>query len=237
MNKVKIRLLKLGYVPDLDFNKLKSLIVKSKIFSIEENENIDNVDFKGRYFDISDLKDNYKSNDNVDFTIGIVSYVLEDNYFSKPFLDEKLIMLSIKDFKDFTKVNRLSSEKFALRFIYGFVSMFIAYGNKLPTEKEVIKDGLFQNNIRGCLFDLCIYKQDSLEFFNNPRVSDRALEILRSKSLPDGFLKQLQYELKFLKIVFIDQLSKKIIENPIISVLLTFLLGLAINFVSSLFIS
>jgi hypothetical protein len=236
MNKVKIRLLRVGYVPDLDFNKLNTLIDKSKIFSVSENEDIKNISFKGRYFDIKDFKDIYKSSDKADFTIGIVSYELQDNYFSKPFLDEKLIMLSIKDFKDFSKVNRLSSEKFALRFIYGFVSMFIAYGNRLPSEMEVVKDGLFQNNIQGCLFDLCIHKQDSLEFFKKTKISTSALNVLKSKSLPNGFLNQLQIELKFLKVDLIDQLSKWIIDRPVVSVFLTFILGIITNIVSSVLI-
>ena len=234
MNKVKIRLLKLGYVPDLDLNKLKFLINRSKVFCVSEFDSVENVKFTGSSVNINDLKGIYNKSDKADFTIGIVSKELEGNYFSKPYLDEKLILLSIKDFKYFTQVNKITPEKFAVRFIYGFVSMFIAYGNKLPAEIEVVKDELIQRDFQGCLFDLCLNKQDSLEFFNNPKISVGALKVLKSKILPEGFLKQLQTEINWLRISLFERLSKWIINRPIISMMLVFTVGLVSNVLSSI---
>lgn len=236
MNKVKIRLLKLGYVPELDLYKLKSLINRSEIISVTEFDTIDIVNFRGICVDINDLKSIYTESKKVDFTIGVVSKELEGNYFSKPYLDEKLILLSIKDFKYFTQVNKITPEIFAIRFIYGFVSMFKAYRERLPTEIEVIKDNLFQTNFQGCLFDLCMDKQDSLAFFNNPKISTSALAVLKSKSLPEGFLKQLQTEIKWLRISWLDRMSKWINKRPILSMIIVFTVGLVSNVLASLII-
>lgn len=236
MNKVKIRLLEIGYVPDLNLNRLRSIINRSKVFCVSEFDSVENVKFTGSCVNINDLKGIYNKSDKADFTIGFVSKELEGNYFSKPYLDEKLILLSIKDFKYFTQVNKITPEKFAVRFIYGFVSMFKAYGNRLPTEIEVIKDNLIQTNFQGCLFDLCMDKQDSLAFFNNPKISASALAVLKSKSLPEGFLKQLQTEINWLRISWLDRMSKWINKRPMVSMIVVFTFGLVSNVLASLII-
>ena len=234
IEKVKINLLKLGDVNSVNFQKLKSFANKSKLFSIEKIITIESFGTLNEYVQLSDLENIYKADENIDFTVAIINEKLESDVFSKAYPSEKVIFLTINDFNDFSKVNKISPEKFIQRFIYGFVTLFVSYENRLPEINEVKNDQIMQVGTQGCLFDLCKKKQDFIRFFENPRISSNVESILTKKIMPINLIEVLKKEINTLRISKFSKFIKIVGENPILTLTISFLSGLLTDIIANI---
>jgi hypothetical protein len=222
-----IQIILLGDTYPLSIDKLKKLINKSAIFSIETELQIHNSELLSANV-FKPLTDNEIShlsiNDSLStLSIVIVNRPLEANYFSRP-ISERLIAVSIHDLESLNMHEGITLEMYLSRFIYGFATIYKAFNNRLPTSLEMMQSKLMQDG-RGCLFDKCMYKPQVALFFKQPKLSIEAIAVLRTKALPINFIETLNKEIKRLRIgkyYVIRDWSK---SNPVTAIILTFLIG------------
>jgi hypothetical protein len=224
---MKIDIITLGDIYPVNIDKIKNYIKKSTLFSINTIEEIRNpIDINIENYYISDNEfqnlGNRKTNSN--FTIGIIDKPLEGNYFSRR-ISDKLIVISVHNIEILNIHDGIDTEMYIMRFIYAFVTIYSAFGNKLPESAIEIMN----KNSSGCLFDFCQYKPDVVKFFRNPHLSSGSMAFLETRTLPQFFIKKLSKEIKKLKIARYYTLIFWLKKNPILSIIVTFLLSFIFN--------
>jgi hypothetical protein len=220
---IKIKIIQLGDTYPFNSQKLEQFASKSSIFAIvdiEKNENHPILKnhphlLEDRVFDsfIFNSKD-------ADFLIIIVNRPLENNYFSRR-ISDNLIVISTFGIEALNIHDGITIEMFVTRFIYGFATIFQIY-HSLPVQVGE----LMQINTTGCLFDMCIFKQDVAKFFRQPKLSIGVKNILNEKTLPANFVSILEKEIKSLKIGLFFRLKEWLKRKPISTLFLTFLFGI-----------
>lgn len=220
---IKIELIQLGDTYPVDFQKIQNFGDSSSIFaiaSISENNNAEILNRETIRLSDNDFDFLTKRQTIADFSVVIVNRPLQGNYFSRP-ISTKLIVVSIFDIDTLNIHEGISVEMYINRFLLAFSAIFQAYGGLSPQATE-----LMQPNSTGCLFDKSIYKPQIAIFFRRPKLSPAAISLLKSKTLPQHFLEDLQNEIKKLQIGFYYKLKDWFKENPKKAIGITFFTGL-----------
>lgn len=216
-----IKLIQLGDIYPVNLIKVQNSGNRSGVFNIININENQNAEILNRNFRIDDFDFNpfIENNGAQDFSVIIINRPLENDYFTRR-ISEKLIVISTFNIETLGIHEGISIENYIVRFLLAFSVIFQISNRALPEETNII-----QNNSTGCLFDKCIYKPDVAKFFRNPHLSTNALAVLNTQNLPQNFVKNLQKEIKKLKISRYYNVSNWLKKNPLLAIIITYFIG------------
>lgn len=243
-SKIIVDLLVVGDVYPLNPQKLDSIGKRSNIFSL----NIINVTSPGILQNLlggskevivptANFLSLAQKKSTSHFSVIVIDRRLEGNYFSIP-ISDKLIVVSISDLDKLNLHEGITLEMYLTRFIYAFVVIYIFEGRTIPNGNTK----LVHPESVGCLFDFCLDKSDVAKFFRNPKLCEGTTALLRQSEETNKVLSSLIKEIKQLKIGVYYRIRDWLKLNPIIALIISFLVnsilsGVLTNLISSIIIA
>ena len=232
--KISIKIVLMGHLRHhLNLKSLQS--VKSKYFKIETVEHIDNLPEPKNndgYLSIVYAKDEIsnflKKTECSGICVGIMNYRFEDNFYMHRVGNNKMC-ISIAEIDHLLLENEISIENFIIKCIYEAVVFYKIFGNIVDDRVY----GFVHRDTRGCLFDLNGDTNDILYNTEKPNICDECCGKINHYSLPSDFLKTIKKELKNIKKPKIKAIEIFIRKYPLFSVLITFVISVVINIISS----
>ncbi len=233
MKKIRIKLGIIGFLP-FDFDRKKITKWKSDLFEIVD-------DFEEYHFnhksDIEnwgysdDLLENELPNEfNADIFIGITYVPIEDNYYARR-LNNNRVVFSYFEMAEIISTKNLPLENLLLRMLYSYSLIYIRYGNRMPLQTE--NTNFAHDDTRGCIFDMNGIKIDVIYSLDKPIICDECTTKLRKEKVSDNTINIVKREIKKIKknkyYKVIDFIKKK----PILSLFISFLIGVLISIISS----
>ena len=233
MKKIKIKLGIIGFLP-FDFDRKKITKWKSDLFEIVD-------DFEEYHFNHKSDIDNWGYSDNLlenelpndfnaDIFIGITYVPIEDNYYARR-LSNNRVVFSYFEMAEIISNKNLPLENLLLRMLYSYSLIYLRYGNRMPLQSE---NTIFaHDDTRGCIYDMNGIKSDVVYSLDKPIICDECTTKLRKQKVSDNTINAVKTEIRKIKknryYKVIDFIKKK----PILSLFISFLIGIIISLISS----
>jgi len=253
-DKIKIKIGIIGYLP-FNFNekRIENLnspefeiigsINKLKHFKGKADIEIDKIlsvnnEKKNNLFGYSDIvleEELIKNSTNADFYIWITYVPLQDNYFVRR-LNSNLVVLSYFQMYDLLKKELIPVESLLLRTIYRHILIYWKYDKSIPSHIKVPKMPFIHDDTRGCMFDACGNKADVIFFLNDPNICEeciREIEYIGTFRVGDNHVSQIKKEFAKIKKGRYYKIVAFIKKMPIISLILSALLGISLNLIAT----
>ena len=235
MNKIKITLIKLGYVNHLaNFRKLEKW--RSRIFEISEIhcvEHLPDGDVNDFYLDqkfsIDRLESLIECPKNSDIAIAIMPYRFLDNFYMHG-INKNCVIISLYGISKILEVDNISMENFILKQIYEICA--IKYLVSDVSSEDVYK--FVHRDTRGCIFDLNGEITDILYNTEKPIICESCKDTFKRKQVDSGIITLFNRELKRIKKPLILRVEKYIKKYPFASVILSALIAVSLNILASL---
>lgn len=166
---------------------------------------------------------------NCDLTIVVMNAPLEANYYMRR-ISANIAVISLHEMAEIVRAYGFSIENFLLRNIYELAVLFSA-------GKRTISEDAHQwahDDTRGCLFDMNARKTDIRYSLHQPILCDECKARVSTAQLSDGFLPELENELRRIK----KPLSLRIIDfakgHPLWALAITAISSVVLNLVASM---
>ncbi|NEP86350.1 MAG: hypothetical protein F6K18_05680 [Okeania sp. SIO2C2] len=218
MQKIKIKLVTLGNLKyPVDFQFIKKW--KSKIFSAEHLDQIQILpEMDGEKWSYTDklLANLIKSDKNYDFTVGMINYRLEKNYYVRR-VGKDLCMLSLYETAEIIHDANLTIENFIIRNLYEFCSIYLEYGR----DASLVEYSVAHDETRSCLFDMCGNKADLVFSTARPRICEPCKARIMQSQLSNEFISNIEKELCRIRKSLYYRLTDFIKGNLILAITIT----------------
>lgn len=223
MEKLKIKIIILGYIPkELDINKLKKWnsdlfeISKVDYLNLNCNSDINNWAYSDKMF--KKLLENI--NDGTDFVLVIANIPLENQYFSRIFSDNKII-LTFHEIKKVLFDENIPLENLVFRILYAYSLAYIIFGNKISTDYEKMA-AVTHEETKGCVFDMNPFISDVVVSCNRHVICEKCQERLIqetniSMNTIEKIMSELQRVKKTLYYRWLDYIKIRRVRSVIIS--------------------
>jgi hypothetical protein len=229
MNKVKIRLIQLGYPP---IALTKAVRWKSKFFEIDmgvyhrsDLPDSDGTDWSYSKKLLSKIIGNGRESD---ITIGVIDKPIEANYYLHR-LSEKTCVLSLYEMSGILAKENIPPEMFLIRNIYEVITLYFEFGGRIKSDAYTAH----HEDTRGCLFDFNAIKSDIIASTKHVGLCSECSARLSQKKLPFGFVDGLEAELKRIKKPLVFRVIDFVKEHPIWSLGISLVISVSVNVVSN----
>ncbi len=232
MNKLKIKLAKLGYIP-FSINDRKLTSWNSEIFIIDNR--IDSYTFQldsdTDFWGYSDktLEKELSKNSDFDFHITITNVPLENNYYARRFSDNRIV-LTLSDISDILLTENITFENYIMRNIYRYCLVYLMYGNRIPTMSE--DTDFTHDDTRGCIFDFNGNKAELIYSLNKPNICSDCQLRLKGQAqykVPNQIIELANKEIKRIKKSTFINLMDYVKKRPLLSLILSFIAGVLMS--------
>jgi hypothetical protein len=164
-----------------------------------------------------------------DFTLGLISLPLENNYYMRR-LSDRVAVLSLHQMAEIVRYSGFSLEQYVLRNAYELAVLFAGNGKLIPHDYEIWA----HDEIRGCLFDMNANKSDIIFSLDRPTICAACRTRLSSKQVPADLLSTLDRELLRIRKALYLRMTEWVKEHPIIAIVITAASGIALNLIASI---
>jgi hypothetical protein len=237
MQKIRIKLITLGYIPPhVNFNRITSW--KSKVFEIVSS--IENYEIRcnsdGSQWEFSDLllRQQIKSDPNVDFIFALTNVPLQNNWYSRR-IEGNRTALTFHEIKDYLKQENIPLENVVLRVLYAYTLLFIRSDNRIPTCTEDTR--FTHDETRGCLYDMNGVKSDIIESCVASIICNECQETMRNQRVSNETISFVQSEIKKIRKTKYFQVLDFIKQKPILALIISSIFALIIGIVGSILAS
>jgi len=233
MSKTSIRIIKLGHIDKIiDFNFLESF--NSELFEITEITKVTNLPpsqnnngFLNIVYTVDEIQQMLSNTQSNSLCIAIMDYSFNDNFYMHK-ISQNIVCISTSDLDSILQKKNISLENFILKNIYEIFVLYTHFNQSLSDDIY----NFVHTDTRGCLFDLNGDKLDIIHNTELPIICNSCKSTLNQKKIID--LALLEKELKKIKKPFITSIELFIKENPLTSMVITFLISIPINLLSNL---
>jgi hypothetical protein len=168
-------------------------------------------------------------NDNDQLRIAIGNCELEDNFYIRR-VRPRTAVISVRNPSIYLNEKSISIENFILKNVYEILDMYMETRD-LTSERIY---STHHRDTRGCLFDINGDVGDVIYNTEKPLICSQCKSRLEGLNLPNKYVNQLERELKRIRKKKILRLELFIRKYPLVSILLTFLFGVAVNIFSNI---
>ncbi|MBC3212749.1 hypothetical protein [Serratia fonticola] len=234
MEKVKIKLATLGYIPArFDIKKVKYW--KSELFEISSidihNLNCESdIDYYWAYSD-GLINQQVPELDSSDFLVVLTNVPLENNWYSRRLGGNK-IAFTFHEIKDYLLYDNIPLENVIYRILYAYSLVYLRSGRRIPNYEET--PGFTHDETKGCLFDMNGIKSDLIESCNKPIICKECEHTLASAKVPINLTENIKLELKRIKKTLYYRWLDFIKLHPIISLIISSFTVIIFGVISSL---
>lgn len=163
-----------------------------------------------------------------DFTLGLISLPLENNYYLRR-ISERVAVMSLHQMADIVGHFGFSIEQYVLRNAYELAVLFAGNGKLIPTDYE----SWAHDEIRGCLFDMNSNKSDIIFSLDRPTLCAACRTRLSAKQMPADLLSTLEKELPRIRKALYLRITDWIKKHPIYALAITATTAVALNLIAS----
>ncbi|MBC8488631.1 MAG: hypothetical protein H8D45_21615 [Bacteroidetes bacterium] len=233
MKRIKIKLGIIGFLP-FAFNRKKITKWKSNLFEIVD-------DFKKYHINAKSDTVNWGYSDSLlekelpiisdaDIFIGITYVPIEHNYYARR-LNKNRVILSYNDMEEIISNKKFPIENLLLRVLYEYSIIYLRYGNRIPLCTE--DTNFTHDDTRGCIFDMNGTLSDIVFSLHKPVICDVCRDNLRQENISDNIIKIAKKEIKRIKKDRYYKISDFIKKKPILSLLISFFVGIILSIIAS----
>lgn len=163
-----------------------------------------------------------------DFTLGLISLPLEDNYYLRR-LSDRVAVLSFYQTAEIIRFSGFSLEQYVLRSVYELAVLFAGNGGFIPSDYVTWA----HDETRGCLFDMNANKADIIFSLDRPMLCATCRTRLSSRQIPSDLLQNLDRELPRIRKALYLRISEWVKAHPVFALFITAMSGIALNFIAS----
>lgn len=163
-----------------------------------------------------------------DFTLGLISLPLEDNYYMRR-LSDRVAVLSLHQMAEIVGYFGFSIEQYVLRNAYELAVLFAGNGKLIPVDYVTWA----HDEVRGCLFDMNSNKSDIIFSLDRPKLCAACRTRLSSKQVPADLLPTLDRELPRIRKALYLRMTEWVKRHPIFALAITAASGIALNLIAS----
>ena len=229
MAKVKIRLVQLGY-PPVDLRKV--LNWKSKLCEFHEGilhrSDLPNSDAENWTLSRSRLAKVIGKDSGADITFAVTDRPIERNYYMHR-LTDKTCVLSLYEVSGILAAANLQPEMFIIRNIYEMVAVWQEFGGKVGPDAYTVH----HEDTRGCLYDFNADKEEIVRSTERVSLCPSCKSRLLSKSVPLGFVDDLEKEIKRVKKLWGYRLFDFVKAHPFWSLAISGAVSLGLNLLAA----
>jgi hypothetical protein len=230
MDKLNIALIRLGHQKEsLDRQYVESW--PSKLFRVAFRATIDfppDAQGDGWEYPDSQLRDLVRPIDSADITVIVVGAPLERNFYSRR-LGNNVVAITLHEMAPIVSAANYRLEHFLIRSLYQLTVYFRALGS-IPASDDMSWSHL---DIRGCLFDMNVYKTDILYSMHIPKLCDACRTRTRERQVDADFLPALDRELSKLRRGLFYRAADWVKLHPLLSLGITAAFGITLNIMAS----
>ena len=161
--------------------------------------------------------------ENVDLTVAITEYALQDNYYARP-IGRGAVVLSFYEVADILELHDIPLEHFVIRNLYEFAMVVHLYGNHPEGVPDICHD-----ETRSCLFDLNGIKSDVVYSTACPTICERCRARLSGAQLPAGTVHHLEKELARIRKPLYFRMASFIKQRPLLALFIGAVAGLLLD--------
>ena len=230
--KKNLTIVKIGYVDHLvNFNKVKKW--KSNIFDIVDIQTVEylpNSESDDGYLDQKFTRESLQSiiscPKNSDFAVAITSYRFTDNFYLHR-IKKNCAAISLYGIKEILESENISTENFIIKQFYEICALSIIV-NGITNDMEVYN--VVHGDTRGCLFDMNGDRKHIIYNTEKPIICNSCREKFNKKQISQGIISTFDKELRKIKKTTILKIERYIKKYPFISMIISALIALTINF-------
>ena len=236
MAKVKIHIIKLGGIKhNLDFEKIQKwrtsfFEIPSYIETIEAlpNSILNTGEDGDPYYTDDQIRSIIGNTSQHQMVFALINQPTESNFYAR-IITKNCLLFSLYETAEIVLKNDFKIEHYIIQNLYLTASFYYRYINKSPTD---LTDFIHQD-IRGCLFDFNVHKEDLIFSLGNHTVCNTCKGKFDNSIVPLNFVDNIKCELKKIKKPLYYRLRDFIREEPIWSILIGAFFTLALNFLAS----
>jgi hypothetical protein len=235
MGKVRIALINIGHVPFL-FDKKRILNWKSDIFTINNEQNIENPPesdvedgFIDQKYDVDQIRKIVHCPSDSDFAFGLMANRYIDNYYLHR-INNKVAVVSLYGMQDILMEKNISIEHFIIKQLYELSIVKQAYG-------EISVDDIpepYHLGTRGCLFDINGDKHDVIFNTEKPIICESCKKFLKQKQIENGYIEKIERNLSRIKKPYILRLELFVRKYPLLSLLISAVIAIVLNLLANI---
>lgn len=234
MNKSKVVVATIGYMPNKLINTKKIKKHSSSVFEIiGEIENYAlTMDADGTDWEFTDkaLAETLPKAHHGDFIIALVNVPIEDNYYARR-LSNNRIVFSFYEIKEILADANIPLENVIYRLLYSSSLLYKRSGNRIPTNGELTN--FTHDETRGCLFDMNGMKTDLVYSCDKPIICPDCVGRLRAEMVSNDVISQTQKEIMKIRKNFFYRISDYIKRHPIRSLIISMVTAIFLNVLAS----
>jgi len=228
-----IKICKIGHFNhSMDINKLKEW--KSKYFRIISTDTVANISVDHFLDDYIYPSEKIKTDigddeDGIDVKIAIIDQPLEGSYYMHR-LDYKKAVISIFPVIGILREEKIPLENYLLRCIYEIVIfLYEGYGS-MDSNVYLIP----HHETRRCLFDMNVFVDRVIYSSVKPIICSECKARLEKKTLPDNFIKNIENELKNIKLPLYYRIENQIKKRPFFYLAMTAIFAILLHIAASM---
>jgi len=229
MDKIKITLIKVGYIDHLiNFKKIQKW--KSKLFEITDVqciEHLPNSDIIDGYLDQKFTKESLgkliNKSKNANITVAITSCRFIDEWYMH-LIGDNCIGLSIYGINKILDNKNIPIETFIIKELY-FINTLYLLG---VIDESAIFD-IVHRDMRCCLFDFNGDRTEILYNTEKPKICDSCKNILKQKQFQQNTINILEKELNKIQRPFVLRIERYIKKHPFISMIISAFIAIGIS--------
>jgi len=138
--------------------------------------------------------------------IGFIDYPIENNYFGRNLLDEKVFVVSFYQVAEILQSQNIDIFNFMLSTIYRYLT------------RNIVGKRIAHDETRGCVFDMCGNKNDIIYSCQKLMLCNECENIIKSSEVPENFIKLLKNEIKYIRKQRYYQIIDFIKRHPLFSI-------------------
>ena len=233
LNKIKIKIITLGYIP---FQLDEKLITrwKSSLFeitpTIEKHFIKGNSDSDDWQYSDSIIEEELPKTFEEDFLIGIVNIPLERGFYARRFKGNR-ICFTFHEIAEILRIENQKPENYIIRNIYRYGLVYQMYNQQIPPQFEKIK--FTHDDTRRCIFDANGIKTDLIYSLERPVICEKCSENLIRHKIPVSTRQEIQKEIKKIRKAQYFRIGDFIKNHPILSIAISALFGILISVIAA----
>ncbi len=236
MEKIKIKIVQLGYVP-FPISSKRITSWKSALFEIDSNidqytfQMDSDIDFWG-YSD-NTLENELPIQSDFDFQLAITNVPLQDDFYARR-LSHNRIVITLRGVSDILRKENINFENYIIRNVYRYLFVYLMYGNRIPLMSE--KTNFTHDDTRGCIFDFNSNKSELIYSLDRPHICPECKSKLNGQvqeKVSDVIIVKAEKEIRNIKKDIYIKLMDFVKQNPLLSIMITFFTGIFMSLLSS----